>query len=120
MNISLKELEALLSDISTFNIASLEEVILANGDFSIDFQQDNYRPEEIYENKEIKEILTESFNILTENERLVISLYYYEELTYKEIGHIMELSESRISQIHSKAILKIKNYLIKKGIDENF
>ncbi len=120
MNISLKELEALLSDISTFNIASLEEVILANGDFSIDFQQDNYRPEEIYENKEIKEILTESFNILTENERLVISLYYYEELTYKEIGHIMELSESRISQIHSKAILKIKNYLIKKGIDEKF
>lgn len=119
MNISLKELEALLSDISTFNIASLEEVILANGDFSIDFQQDNYRPEEIYENKEIKEILTESFNILTENERLVISLYYYEELTYKEIGHIMELSESRISQIHSKAILKMKNYLKKKGIDEN-
>ncbi len=41
-------------------------------------------------------------------EKTVISLYYYEELTYKEIGHILELSESRISQIHSKAILEIK------------
>ncbi|NLK43009.1 MAG: FliA/WhiG family RNA polymerase sigma factor [Tissierellia bacterium] len=120
LDISLKELETLLSDISTFNISSLDEIILANGDFSSDFQQDNNRPEEIYENKELKEILADSFNILTENEKLVISLYYYEELTYKEIGYIMDLSESRISQIHSKAILKIKNYLMKKGIDENF
>jgi len=119
LSISIRELESTLSDISTFNIASLEEIILSNGDFSTSLQQENARPEEIYENKELKEILIESLNILTENERLVISLYYYEELTYKEIGHIMELSESRISQIHSKAILKMKNYLKKKGIDEN-
>ncbi|NLY84733.1 MAG: FliA/WhiG family RNA polymerase sigma factor [Tissierellia bacterium] len=119
LSISIRELESTLSDISTFNIASLEEIILSNGDFSTSLQQENARPEEIYENKELKEILIESLNILTENERLVISLYYYEELTYKEIGHIMELSESRISQIHSKAILKMKNYLKKKGFDEN-
>ena len=50
---------------------------------------------------------------------MVISLFYYEELTYKEIGYIMELSESRISQIHSKAILNIKNKLIMLGIYEN-
>lgn len=120
LNISVKELENILSDISTFNVASLEDLILSNGDFSSSFQQETNKPEEIYENKELKEILIESINNLTENEKLVISLYYYEELTYKEIGHIMELSESRISQIHSKAILKIKNYLKKKGIDENF
>ena len=57
---------------------------------------------------------------LSKNEKIVISLYYYEELTYKEIGHVMELSESRISQIHSKAILKIKNFLAKEGIGKDF
>ena len=59
-------------------------------------------------------------DFLNENERKVISLYYYEELTYKEIGHIMDLSESRISQIHSKSILTIKNYSLREGIDKGF
>lgn len=116
LKISLNELELLLSDISTFNVSSLEEVILTKGDYSSEIQQDIGTPEEIYEAKEIKEILSTSIDALNKNERLVISLYYYEELTYKEIGHVMELSESRISQIHSKAILKIKNFLEKQGI----
>ncbi|HEY8361330.1 MAG TPA: FliA/WhiG family RNA polymerase sigma factor [Tissierellaceae bacterium] len=119
LNISVKELENILCDTSTFNVASLEDLILSNEDFSASFQQENTRPEEICENKELKEILVESLNSLNENERLVITLYYYEDLTYKEIGHVLELSESRISQIHSKAILKIKNYLKKKGIDDS-
>lgn len=116
LKISLNELELLLSDISTFNVSSLEEVLLTKGDYSSEIQQDIGTPEEIYEAKEIKEILSTSIDALNKNERLVISLYYYEELTYKEIGHVMELSESRISQIHSKAILKIKNFLEKQGI----
>lgn len=116
LKISLNELELLLSDISTFNVSSLEEVLLTKGDYSLEIQQDIGTPEEIYEAKEIKEILSTSIDALNKNERLVISLYYYEELTYKEIGHVMELSESRISQIHSKAILKIKNFLEKQGI----
>lgn len=119
LNISVKELENILCDTSTFNVASLEDLILSNEDFSASFQQENTRPEEICENKELKEILVESLNSLNENERLVITLYYYEDLTYKEIGHVLDLSESRISQIHSKAILKIKNYLKKKGIDDS-
>ncbi|MBU5314253.1 FliA/WhiG family RNA polymerase sigma factor [Tissierella carlieri] len=116
LKISLSELEILLSDISTFNISSLEEVLLTKGDYSSEIQQDIGTPEDIYEGKEIKEILSTSIDALNKNERLVISLYYYEELTYKEIGHVMELSESRISQIHSKAILKIKIFLEKEGI----
>ena len=47
---------------------------------------------------------------------MVISLYYYDELTYKEIGNVMGLTESRISQIHSKAIVMLKNILKKEGI----
>ncbi|MFA5575831.1 MAG: FliA/WhiG family RNA polymerase sigma factor [Tissierellaceae bacterium] len=117
LNISLNELEILLSDISTFNVSSLEEVLLTRGEYSSEFKNEEHSPDEAYLDKEIKEILVSSIDELSENEKTVITLYYYEELTYKEIGHIMELSESRISQVHSKAILKMKNHLKKQGID---
>lgn len=120
LGISLKELESILSDISTFNVSSLEDTLLAKGDYNLEVNQTNGLPEQIYEEKEIKKLLAASINNLKENEKKVISLYYYEELTYKEIGYIMNLSESRISQIHSKAILTIKNTLMKKGIDKGF
>ncbi|MDR1705616.1 MAG: FliA/WhiG family RNA polymerase sigma factor [Clostridiales bacterium] len=58
--------------------------------------------------KERSEILTEAIEKLTEKERLVITLYYYEELTLKEISNIMSVTESRVSQIHSKAVFKLK------------
>ncbi|WMM26596.1 FliA/WhiG family RNA polymerase sigma factor [Tissierella sp. MB52-C2] len=116
LQISLNELELLLSDIATFNISSLEEILLTKGDYSLEVEHDTVTPEVVYERKELKEILANSIDSLNDNEKMVISLYYYDELTYKEIGHIMELSESRISQIHSKAILKIKNSLEKRGI----
>ncbi|TCU72679.1 RNA polymerase sigma-28 (SigD/FliA/WhiG) subunit [Tissierella praeacuta] len=116
LNISLNELELILSDISTFNVSSLEELLLTNGDYFLESQANANLPEEIYETEEIKNILAISIDSLNKNERLVISLYYYEELTYKEIGNIMGLSESRISQIHSKAILNIKNFLEREGI----
>lgn len=120
LGISLDEVESVLSDISTFNVSSLEESLLNNGDYNFEINENTNMPEQIYAKKEIKEILANSINELGENEKKVISLYYYEELTYKEIGYIMDLSESRISQIHSKSILKIKNSLAKKGIDNGF
>ncbi len=120
LGISLNEVESVLSDISTFNVSSLEESLLNNGDYNFEINENTNMPEQIYAKKEIKEILANSINELGENEKKVISLYYYEELTYKEIGYIMDLSESRISQIHSKSILKIKNSLAKKGIDNGF
>lgn len=58
--------------------------------------------------KEQKSILAGAINVLPDKERLVVSLYYYEELTLKEIAKILEVSESRVSQIHSKAILHLK------------
>jgi RNA polymerase sigma factor for flagellar operon FliA len=119
LEMPLEELEILLSDIATFNVSSLEEMLINRGDYSFDIKQDSNTPEEIYESKEIKRLLAIAIDSLLENEKMVISLYYYDELTYKEIGHVMELSESRISQIHSKAILKMKNFLIKEGIRES-
>lgn len=116
LNIPLSELEILLSDISAFNMVSLEELLLSKGDYFLNNKNNIDNPEGVIEEKEIKEILINSIDLLAKNEKLVISLYYYDELTYKEIGQVMELSESRISQIHSKAILNIKNYLLKNGI----
>ena len=60
-------------------------------------------------------LIGESINLLTEKERMVVVLYYYEELTLKEISNVLEVSESRVSQLHTKALGKMKtkmgNYL---------
>ena len=110
LNINIEDLEVLLGDISSFNVYSLEEMIMEKGDSSLGIKGSNIEtPEEIMDNKVLKNILVETINKLDKNEKMVISLYYYEELTYKEIGNILGLSESRISQIHSKAILNMKN-----------
>ena len=53
-------------------------------------------------------------DLLTEQERLVVALYYYEELTLKEIGQVLELSESRVSQLHTKAVLGLRAKLSKR------
>lgn len=117
MKISIDEVESLLSDISTFNMISLEEFLTDKSEAVLESKNVLDSPEFIYEKTEIQENLVEAIEELPEKEKLIISLYYYDELTYKEIGNILNLSESRISQIHSKSILKIKNYLIKKGIN---
>jgi RNA polymerase sigma factor for flagellar operon FliA len=66
------------------------------------------QPEEVVEEEELKEKLAESLDILTEKERKVIELYYYEDMTLKEISGILDVSESRISQLHTKALLKMR------------
>lgn len=68
-------------------------------------------PEEVLEREELKRILAETLEMLTEKERKVIVLYYYEELTLKEISSILEVSESRISQLHTRALQKMKGRL---------
>ena len=69
------------------------------------------RPEEVLERDELKKKLAESLEVLTEKEKKVIVLYYYEELTLKEISNILEVSESRISQLHTRALQKMKTRL---------
>lgn len=116
LNISLEEINDLLSETAVSNVASLEETLQNKGELNLDSDEIE-TPEMTYENKEIKIIIAQTIESLSKNEKLVISLYYYDELTYKEIGEILDLSESRISQIHSKAIISMKNKLNKQGID---
>lgn len=65
-------------------------------------------PEENVEKEELKKVLEESLEQLTEKEKKVILLYYYEDLTLKEISNVLEVSESRISQLHTRALQKMK------------
>ena len=65
-------------------------------------------PEEILEREELKKMLAQALELLTEKERKVVLLYYYEDLTLKEISNILEVSESRISQLHTRALQKKK------------
>ena len=64
--------------------------------------------------QEVKSILKDAILNLPEKEKLVVALYHYEELTLKEIGEVLGVSESRVSQIHSKAILKLRSRLMSR------
>lgn len=68
-------------------------------------------PEDVALEGELKQMLAESLELLTDKERRVILLYYYEELTLKEISNVLEVSESRVSQLHTKALQKMKQKL---------
>ena len=65
-------------------------------------------PEDAVEQDELKAMLIEALQLLTERERRVVELYYYEELTLKEISHVLEVTESRVSQLHTRALQKMK------------
>ncbi len=69
------------------------------------------RPEDVVEEAELKQMLVESLSLLTEKERTVIELYYYEEMTLKEISRVLDVSESRVSQLHTKALVKMRKKL---------
>ncbi|WP_250160160.1 sigma-70 family RNA polymerase sigma factor [Caloranaerobacter azorensis] len=101
-------------EVSIYNIVSLEDVIASGNE--IIFKNSDDTPEGQFEKKEIKSIVSEIIDDLPEKEKLVISLYYYNELTYKEISEILGVSESRISQLHSKALISIKSKLKHRGI----
>ena len=61
--------------------------------------------------QELKQMIIEALEILTDKEKKVVMLYYYEELTLKEISRIMEVSESRVSQLHTRGLQKLKERL---------
>ncbi|MCT4633740.1 MAG: FliA/WhiG family RNA polymerase sigma factor [Firmicutes bacterium] len=110
VEMSVEDVNELLAEMSTFSILSLEEKIEdSNSNFELKSNNKDFSPEDNLLNDEFKNTLVGVIESLPNKEQMVIKLYYYSELTYKEIASIMGISESRISQIHSKAISKIKN-----------
>ncbi len=116
LGITLKELYKLFTDTRSAFLISLDEIIYGEDEKATraDFISDEAsNPQKVAERKELKRMLVESIKELSERERLVLTLYYYEELTLKEIGQILEVSDSRVSQLHTKAILKLRSKLKK-------
>ena len=75
-------------------------------------------PDVIVEREEIRRVIIEAINELPEKEKMVLVLYYHEDMTFKEIGQVLEVSESRVSQLHTKANLRLRAKLtnVRKGI----
>lgn len=121
LNINMEEFENMLSDVAPATIISLEEAMPDRSSDSkeirlIDTIEDpgSENPLKALGFTEVKNILKETIENLPEKEKLVVALYHFEELTLKEIGAVLDISESRVSQIHSKAILKLRGKLLQK------
>jgi len=114
LKISEDELHMALDDVSGTSIVSLDEVIFREDDNRqvprietvVDSSSHSVLGE--IEKGELRAFLVTAIDRLTEQEKLVIALYYYEELTLKEIGEVMSISESRVSQIHTRAVAKLR------------
>ena len=118
LGITTDELEESLTDIGRSSIAALDELwTVSGGDGDqvalIDTIEDESAPDPqgTLSVTEQKEALADAIARLPEREKLVVTLYYYEELTLREIGEVLSVTESRVSQLHTKAILRLKAHL---------
>lgn len=112
LGISTDEYDEWQSQMKITGLVSLNEYVEQGSDVAQDLNQRTTSrfegPEENIEKQELTQVLQEALELLTEKECKVITLYYYEELTLKEISNILEVSESRISQLHTKALQKMR------------
>ncbi len=114
---SVSELLAAIGDASSSSLLSLDETVYREDDnhqvARIETVCDTTMDSALgdLEKSELRAFLVTAIDRLTEQEKLVIALYYFEELTLKEIGEVMTISESRVSQIHTKAVLKLRGMI---------
>jgi RNA polymerase sigma factor for flagellar operon FliA len=119
LGVSFEEYHQMLVEARGLRLVSLDEMHVDNDETSernlLEFlaNPDYVDPAEAMNLDQMYRIVADSIETLPEKERLVISLYYYDELTMKEIGEILEITESRVSQIHTKAILRLRGRLMK-------
>lgn len=113
LGISEDEYQNWLGQTNVSNISSLEDFVEQGNEIktSAALGYMKVEPETVVEEKELKEALMSALESLTEKEKTVVLMYYYEELTLKEISSVMDVSESRVSQLHSKALKKMRSYL---------
>lgn len=109
LGVSIDEFQKKIQNITTFSVVSLDDMLEQKREITGDESRADENPDSLVESAELNNILAEAINIMPEKEKKVISLYYYEELTYKEIGKLLSISESRVSQLHTKAIIRLKN-----------
>lgn len=117
LQLDMESFNHLLAEVGRLHILSLDEVVTHDDDNCATLSdriedKTSLNPSLVSELNEIRDSLIEGIENLTNQERIVIALYFFEELNLREISEVMELSESRISQIRAKAIVKLRNRLI--------
>ncbi len=119
MKIDIDSFHKLLSETASVSLLSLDDLGEDDSDVSkrnlLEFilQDEKEWPSHKLRYAEVREIVAKGILSLPEKERMVISLYYYDELTMKEIGHVLKFTESRVSQIHTKAVLRLRSKMQK-------
>lgn len=108
LGVTLDEYHHMLMDASNVHVSGYEEGGLSDDTMTMGLFSKLWSPQESLSNVHFKQDLAREIASLPERERLVISLYYDEELTLKEIGEVMGVTESRICQLHSQAVLRLK------------
>ncbi|NLT17265.1 MAG: FliA/WhiG family RNA polymerase sigma factor [Clostridiales bacterium] len=111
MDMSVAELRKLIDRSHMFNIVHFEDVLLAGSHERRLANREDFSTAAQVERIEIRDALGTIIDALPYNEKTVIALYYYKELTFKEIARILQVSESWVSQIHSRTLLKLKDKL---------
>ena len=117
MGVSLEQFHATLNETKSIPVFSLDDLGIAKDSGEQQSLLDclagkaDADPQTQIRLTELKEIIAKAIDTLPEKERLMVSLYYYEELTMKEIGAVLEITESRVSQIHSKAVYRLRTKL---------
>ncbi|MFQ5692259.1 MAG: FliA/WhiG family RNA polymerase sigma factor [Nitrospinota bacterium] len=117
LNLTIDEVHDLIGEVTGVSVLSLDE--LREYGFQEDGKSaltdplvsDTDNPGQTFALQQVRKALADAIDNLPEKERLVLSLYYHEELTMKEIAQIMEITESRVSQIHTKAVLRLRGRL---------
>ncbi len=118
LDLSMSEYHKLVDDVGATSMLSFDRPLTSDDEsggslYDLVASTDGDSPLDLMERKEIRRLIIELINRLPEQEKLVIALYYYEELTLKEIGKVLDISESRVSQIHTKIIMSMKNHIRK-------
>ena len=124
MGLSLKDFHTLVLKLSGASMLSLSDVwYIGDESDQVSVMETiespkSLNPDVIVEREEIKNIIVKAISELPDKEKKVLILYYYEDLTLKEIGEVLQVTESRISQLHTKAIMRLRSKLmsIKKSM----
>ena len=117
LGLSDDQFQQTLSQISVVGMAALDEILVIGGDrgealtLGDTIADANHGPMGAFEVTELRQMLAQAINGMPEREKIVLTLYYYESLTLSEIGRVLGVTESRVCQIHTKAVLQLRSRL---------
>ena len=117
------QFQSVLSQISVVGMAALDEILLVGGDrgealtLGDTIADSHHGPTGAFEVTEVRQMLSQAINGMPEREKVVLTLYYYESLTLSEIGRVLGVTESRVCQIHTKAMIQLRSRM--SGLDRD-